>query len=293
VEIEGSPAPGQSAGDAAVNYAAGDYFRTMRIPMLEGRAIDSSDRAGQPGSAVVNQAFVRRFFPRGSAVGHRIKVAGVTGWLQIAGVAGNVKQGGLASEARPEIFQSAAQSDNGGTAQTLAIRSTADARALIPWLAARVAESDKDLPPPEIETMRAHMASLIASQVFVMRLLALFAGIAVTLAAIGIYSVLVYSVEQRTHEIGIRIALGAKRVQIMGLILGRGLRLSVAGAVIGTAGGLALTRYLKSLLYGITPHDPVTLAAGCALVIAVAVGAAYLPARRAVSQDPITTLRSE
>src|SRR3954470_2619725 len=106
-----------------------------------------------------------------------------------------------------------------------------------------------------------------------MRLLALFAGIAISLAAIGIYSVLVYSVEQRSHEIGIRLALGAKRSHIMGLILGRGLRLAAAGAALGTAGGLGLTRYLESLLYGVTPHDPATLAAGCTVVLLVAAAA--------------------
>src|SRR5439155_26275702 len=127
----------------------------------------------------------------------------------------------------------------------------------------------------------ARMATLVASQVFVMRLLALFAGIAISLAAIGIYSVLVYSVERRSHEIGIRVALGAKRVDIMGLILGRGLRLSVAGTVIGVAGALGLTRYLKSLLYGVTPHDSVTLAVGSGLLIVTALSAAWLPARRA------------
>ena len=137
------------------------------------------------------------------------------------------------------------------------------------------------------------MASLMASQVFVMRLLALFAGIAITLAASGIYSVLVYSVERRSHEIGIRLALGAKRADIMGLILGRGLRLSLAGAATGTVGALGLTRFLKTLLYGVTPHDPVTLAAGCVLVVLVALSAAYLPARRAMKQDVIATLRAE
>jgi ABC-type antimicrobial peptide transport system permease subunit len=149
------------------------------------------------------------------------------------------------------------------------------------------------LPAPEIETMRGTMASLVASQLFVMRLLALFAGIAITLAAMGIYSVLVYSVEQRAHEMGIRLALNAKQGRIMGLIIGRGLRLSITGAIIGAAGGLALTRYLKSLLYGVTPHDPITLAVGLALVIVVALCAAYFPARRAVNQDPIATLRIE
>ncbi|SPE28261.1 conserved membrane hypothetical protein [Candidatus Sulfopaludibacter sp. SbA3] len=293
-QVEGRPAPPNTeAEQVAVNYAAGDYFKSMGIPILEGRAIDRGDQAGRPDVVVVNQVFARRFFPGASPVGRRIKIAGITDWLQIAGVAGNVKQGGLASEPRPEVFQPAAQAENGGSAQTLVIRSTADARILIPWLRARIAELDKDLPPPEIETMQTTMSSLVASQLFVMRLLALFAGIAITLAAIGIYSVLVYAVEQRTHEIGIRLALGAKRGHIMGLIVGRGLRLSVAGAAIGLAGGLALTRYLKSLLYGVTPHDPATLAGGCALIVAVALGAAYLPARRAVQQDPATTLRAE
>jgi putative ABC transport system permease protein len=141
--------------------------------------------------------------------------------------------------------------------------------------------------------MRERMSALMNSQVFVMRLLVLFAGIAILLAAIGIYSVLVYSVERRTHEIGIRMALGAKRGHIMGLVIGRGLRLAFVGSVLGIAGGLGLTRYLKSLLYGVTPHDPLTLGAGCAVLVAVALAAAYLPARRAVDQDAVATLRSE
>jgi predicted permease len=192
VRIEGRPAPDPRAGgdsgaeNVAVNYAAGDYFWAVGIPVLEGRVIDSSDRAGRPGVAVVNQAFVRLYFPDATALGTRIRIEGVTEWVQIAGVIGNVKQGGLASDPRAEIFQSAAQADSGSSAQTLAIRSSADPRVLIPWLRLQIAELDKDLPPPEIETMRARMASLMASQLFVMRLLALFACIAITLAAIGI-----------------------------------------------------------------------------------------------------------
>jgi predicted permease len=297
LEIESQPVAqektGLDADGVAVNYVAGDYFHAMGIPLVEGRAIDNSDQAGRPAVAVVNEALARRFFPGARALGTRIRIGGVTEWLEIVGVAGNVKQGGLASEPRPEIWQSAPQSESGGSAQTLVIRSTADPRALISWLRSQMVELDKDLPPPEIETMRAKMASLVASQVFVMRLLALFAAVAVILAAVGIYGVLAYSVERRSHEIGIRIALGARRAHIMGLILGRGVRLSIAGAVIGMAGGLGLTRYLKSLLYGVTPYDPPTLAAGCALIVLVAVGAAYLPARRAVRQDAIATLRAE
>ena len=141
--------------------------------------------------------------------------------------------------------------------------------------------------------MREVMAAKISSQYFVMRLLGLFAAIAVILAAVGIYSVLAYSVERRSLEIGIRLALGARRAHIITLILGRGLRLALSGAAIGIAGGLALTRYLRSLLYGVTPHDPATLAAGGALMVAVAFLAAYLPARRAAGQDTAATLRAE
>jgi predicted permease len=297
LEIADKPAPQPGGGDSdadqvAVNYVAGDYFKALAIPILEGRAIESTDGPGRPGVVVVNRKLARRFFAGTSALGPRIRVSGVTEWLEVAGVVGDLKQGSLVSETRPEMFVSAAQSGN-GSPHMLAIRSAVDPRMLAPWLRLQIAAADKDLPPPEIETMRVRMASLVASQLFVMRLLTLFAGIAITLAAIGIYSVLVYSVERRTHEIGIRLALGAKRLQIMGLVMGRGLRLSIAGSVIGTAGGLVLTRYLKSLLYGVTPHDPLTLSAGCIVVIVVALVAAYFPARRAVRQDPITTLRIE
>jgi len=293
LHIEGQPAPQPDSESVALNFAAGDYFRTLRIPILEGRGLDGGDVAGRPGVVVVNQQLVRHFFPGGRAVGARIRTPSMRDWVEIVGVAGNLKQSGLVSEVRPEMFLPASQSESGGSAQTLAIRSTADPRTLIPWLRAQIAVADKGLPPPEIETMRERMASLVASQLFVMRLLTLFAGIAITLAAIGIYSVLVYSVERRTHEIGIRLALGARRFEIMGLVMGRGLRLAIAGSIIGTAGGLALTRYLKSLLFGVTPHDPMTLAAGCLLVILVALVAAWFPARRAVLQDPISTLRTD
>jgi putative ABC transport system permease protein len=295
--IEGRPAPDPHTflmrdQGVAVNFASGDYFQAMGIPILAGRALNSSDTAGHAGVAVVNEALVHHLFPDGKATGARIKIRGITDWLEIVGVSGDVKQGGLASQTRPELFAAAAQFDP-ATANTLVIRSTANPRVLGPWLRAQFAALDKDIPAPEIQTMRDRMAALIASQTFVMRLLALFAAIAIGLAAIGIYSVLLYSVGRRTHEIGIRLALGAKRADILGLVVGRGLSLALGGTVLGIAGGLALTRYLKSLLYGVTPHDPVTLAAGCALVLLAALAASWFPARRAVSQDAMATLREE
>jgi putative ABC transport system permease protein len=297
LQVEGVAAPDpQATGQdesVAVNYAAGDYFKTMGIPILQGRALDASDLNGRSPVAVINQTLARRYFPGGRAVGARVRIGNGAGWLQIAGIAGDVKQGGLASETRAEIFLSAPQTHSPGSASTLVIRSSAGPRVLGPWLHSEIAALDHDVPLPEIQTMHSYMLSLIASQQFVMRLLSLFAAIAVTLSAIGIYSVMVYSVERRAHEIGIRLALGAERAHIVGLVLGRGLRISIAGAAIGLAGGLALTRYLKSLLYGVTPYDPLTLTAGCALVILAAFVASYLPARRAVNHDAISALRQE
>ncbi|HUB81331.1 MAG TPA: ABC transporter permease [Bryobacteraceae bacterium] len=292
LQIQGHPAGNASDTHVVVNPIAGDYFRTLRIPLLEGRAVDSSDGGSRPPVVAINETLRRRFFPKGGAIGARIKVDGLIDWREIVGVVGDLKQNGLASEPRPEIFVSAAQFDN-GSVQNLTIRTASDPRQLIPWLRARIAASDKDLPPANIETMRDKMASLVASQVFVMRLLALFAGVAITLAAMGVYSVLVYSVERRSHEIGIRLALGARRFAIVSLVMRRGLWLAICGSAIGIAGGLLLTRYLKSLLYGVTPHDPLTMASGSLLVVLVALIAAYFPARRAIGQDPITTLRSE
>jgi len=292
LEIEGQAAGDASAVQVVVNPVAGDYFRALKIPVLDGRAVGSSDGAGRPPVVVINETLRRRFFPKGAVLGARIKVGGLIDWREVVGVVGDLKQTGLAGEPRPEIFVSAAQFDN-GSVQTLTVRTAADPRQLIPWLRAQIAASDKDLPPADIETMRDKMASLVASQLFVMRLLALFAGIAITLAAMGIYSVLVYSVERRSHEIGIRVALGARRFAIMSLVMRRGLWLAICGSAIGIAGGLLLTRYLKSLLYGVTPHDPLTMMAGSLLVVLAALIAAYFPARRAVGQDPITTLRSE
>src|SRR5262249_4332850 len=156
---------------------------TLGIPMLEGRALDDSDAPGRPAAAVVNEALARKYFPGASAIGARVRAHGVSDWLEIVGVAGRVKQGSPASSPRPEIWQAAAQSESGFTT-ILAVRSTTDPRAFIPWLRAQILELDRDMPPPEIETMQTRMASLIASQVFVLRLLGLFAAIAIVLAAV-------------------------------------------------------------------------------------------------------------
>jgi len=292
LQVEGR-APDAPRSHALVNYTSGDYFRAMGMRLIAGRFTNASDGADRPPVVVITQELARRYFPGASPLRARIKVAPFTPWLEVVGVVASVKQGGLASEPEPEIFPPAVQGGEFGITNSIVVRSTADPRVVLPWLRAQIAAMDHDLPPAEVDTMRQRMAALMNTQVFVMRLLLLFAGIAIALAAIGIYSVLAYSVERRTHEIGIRMALGARRGHIVGMVVGRGVRLACAGAALGVVGGLAVTRYLKSLLYGVTPHDPVTLAAGCAVVVAVSLVAAYLPARKAVDQDAVATLRAE
>jgi predicted permease len=293
LEVEGRPADHSGSNDAAVDFASDGYFESIGIPILDGRAFNRLDTAATESVAVINQAFALRYFPGERAMGKRIRVGGVTGWLRVIGVFGNVKQFGLVSETRPELFQPAWQSESGGNAQTLVVRSKVNEKLLIPSLRRQIADLDRGLPPPQIETMQNIVSALAASQRFVMQLLALFAGLALVLAAIGIYGVLVYSVEQRTKEIGIRIALGAKRGEVMRLILGRGLRLSISGALLGIVGASLATGYLRSLLYGVSPHDPSTMVIGCATIIAVAAMAAWLPARHAVAVDPMVVLRNE
>lgn len=289
VKIEGDPDPPNDDEGARVNFVAGDYFRTMGIPILQGRSPDGSDTPVGPQVAVVNEVFARRYFRGANPIGRRVKAQGVTDWLEIVGVCRNVKQGGLATLPAAEIFDSAP----GGNATTLVIRTSKDPRTAISWLKAQLESIDRDMATPEIMTMKEVMAKLINSQIFVLRLLGLFAGVAIALVAIGIYSVLAYSVERRAREIGIRMALGAKAARIMMLIVGRAVQLATAGAAIGIACGWGLTRYLETLLYGVTPHDPATLIAGCAIVVVVAIGAAYIPARRAVGQGVTVTLREE
>ena len=296
LEIEGRPRRDRTDLDAdsvVVNSAAGDYFRVMGIPVLQGRAIDEADRAGRTAVAVINEKLARQFFPDGHPVGSRVRLGAETRWREIVGVARDMRQGGLASKPRAEIWLAAAQDEDGYGAQTLVVRSPSDPNRLVPWLRSRIAVVDRDLPQPEIRSMRSQMAATIESQVFVLRLLATFAAIACALAAVGIYSVLAYSVERRHHEIGIRVALGANPSRVAGLVVGRGLRLAIAGATLGFAGAIGLTRYLNSLLYGVTPHDPVTLAVACALLVCIALGAAWLPARRAMNQDAAAVLRAE
>ncbi len=275
---------------------AGNYFRVLRIPLLRGRAFAAEDHAGTAHVVVVNQAFVEQYFPHQDPVGAHIAWARDTprDWMTIIGVAGDVRHFGPAQPERPAAYDLYSQ-----TAQDwkrwmfLVVRSWVAPSALRAEVNRCLGAIDNQIPPTEVQTMVEVAAAALARPRFNLTLMGIFAALALALAAIGIYGVTAYTVTQRTQEIGIRIALGARHGNVLTLLLGQCAWLTLTGAAIGTAAALGLTRLMASLLFGVTAQDPLTFAAVAALLVAVALLAALLPARRAMRIDPVKALRTE
>ena len=287
---------------ADVRVVTPGFFSTLGIPIVAGRGIQTSDAPNAPQVVVVSQAFVRQYFPNESPIGKRItlgwgrqrsenKTDTVTAGGEIVGVAGDVKALG-ASEAAPSTiyvpFYQAPFTD-----VSLLVRSTASSVLIVNGARAAIKEVDADLPVFEITTMSNAVAESVAQPRFYAILLGSFAGIALVIAALGIYGVISYTVSQRTRELGIRIALGAQRDRVLRLVIRQGLTLTLFGIVLGVIGAYALTRLITTLLYGVAPADPLTFAGVAAVFLAVAVLASYLPARRAAGVDPIIAMRAE
>lgn len=243
---------------------------------------------------IVNAALVRRYFPGEDPIGKRIKFSEPTeesAWQTIIGVVGDGKQDSLRAEVEPEIYQSHLQraQDN----MTLVVRAVTDPQTLISAVREQIRALDPNLPIYDIKTMQAVMDESVARERFIALLLMVFAALALTLAAIGIYGVISYSVAQRTQEIGIRLALGAQRRDVLKLIISQGTTLTLIGISLGLAAALALTRFLSSLLFSVSATDPVTFVVIAVLLMLVALLACYLPARRATKVDPMVALRYE
>ncbi|HTQ59287.1 MAG TPA: ABC transporter permease [Candidatus Solibacter sp.] len=299
IQIEGQPPTdffSENVPTARINSVTPGYFAALRVPLIEGRLLDDRDGAGAPNSVVVNQAFVRRYFPKDDPLGKKFeagvgpRTGGPKTWT-IVGVIGDTKQRGLASDIMPEVTASALQWPL--FMMTVALRTSLDPLSLVPAVREQVRDLDKNLPVFGVQTMDEMLSAEVASQRFNAGALAGFAGLAVLLAAVGIYGVMAYAVSQRTREMGVRIALGADRGNVLRMILAQGLRLAVIGVALGLAASFALTRLMTGLLFGVKPSDPETFLFVTGALLAVAVVACWIPAQRATRVDPVIALRYE
>ena len=289
---------GQARGDAShaltteCSLVSRGYFAAMGIPILDGRPFDRRDRMGGPRVLIVNQSFARRYFPGGRVLGRRILVAWSDEALaEIVGVAGDVRHNGLTSEPAPTVFLLHAQTP--GYITNLVVRTTGDASAQ----AAAVRQAIHDVDPTQAvsaaKTMEQYVGDLLTRPRMYAALVASFAVIAVVLAAIGIYGLIAYVVAQRTHEIGVRLALGASRRDVFRATFGQGARLTFTGLVLGVVAARGLRGLVATFLFGVTPGDPVSYVLAAAVFAAVALAAAAIPAHRASRVDPTTALRYE
>ncbi|HKW56880.1 MAG TPA: ABC transporter permease [Candidatus Acidoferrum sp.] len=287
-QIAGSATPDWSR-DFASNWrgVSLDYFQTLRIPLLRGRDFRPDDAKTQ-GAVIINSAMAKKFWPGTDPLGRSIFIGHQERPRQIVGIVGDVKAG-LNAEARPEAYTLM----RGFWYTFLALRTTGEPSSTASLVREEVAALDKGVPVYQVATMDQLLSSSVATQRFDLFLLVLFAALALGLAAVGVYGVLTFSVSRRTREIGIRMALGAHRSNVLSLILTDGMKLVFAGTATGLAGAAALTRLMRGLLYGVSVTDPVTFLGAALLLAAVALLACYIPARRATHVDPILALRSE
>jgi predicted permease len=280
------------------NTATADYFQTMGVPIVEGRAFAATDAAGAP-VVIVNQALVKRFYPGGSALGRRIRPSfrDSTPWFTIVGIAKDVKQGGLEVDVGTELYTDYEQMPRyAGYApgqMNVVLRTTRSLDAIAPAIRQTVRAVDPALPIVQMRTMEEVIDASVTRQRFLSLLLGIFAAVALTLAAIGTYGILSYMVTEREREIGIRVALGAARAEIMRLVLGQGMTIAAIGIAIGVVGAVVLSRLTTSLLYGVKPSDPATYVAVTFVIAVVASVACVIPMLRATRVDPLEAIRGE
>jgi putative ABC transport system permease protein len=294
LEIRPTP-PGTSAEVAEFTSISPEYFRTLGIPLLKGRYLSEQDNMDAPPVMVISETMAKRYFPNEDPIGMRLKTGGCTEcpWTTIVGVVGDVKSEGLGAEGGPAMYCPYTQESFNIRGMTLVLRTEGDPASLVAALRREVNSIDPDLALADIKTMDQLMSDSLGRSRYGGVLLGIFAIVALTLAAVGIYGVIAYAVSQRTHEIGIRIALGASKRDIFRLVVWHGMILSVIGVAIGVGASLMLTRYLSSLLYGVSSTDPATFTSVVLLLITVALLACSIPARRATRVDPMNALRQE
>ncbi len=296
VEGEPPPAPGSQPFIATKAVVAGDYFRAIGIPLLRGRHFDAHDSEAAPHVVIVSQSLARHYWPLDEALGKRLKPGfSNDAWCTVVGVVGDTKQYSLGEPSSPAMYLPYAQAPATFLMQdiTLVLRAGSGPLALASAARRTVQAVDPDLPVFDIATMDQLVYRSASAPRFNTALLGIFAALALVLAAVGIYGVMSYAVAQRTHEIGVRVALGAETSNILRQVVRQGMTPAVIGIAAGTAGAWAVTRFLSSLLFGVRPTDPTTFAAVPLLLAAVGVLACLLPARRATKVDPVEALRYE
>jgi predicted permease len=274
-----------------LNDIAPSYFQTLRIPLINGREFTDSDRATTQAVAIASEAMAKHFWPNENAVGKRFHFFGDPTLREIVGVVHNTVVGNIGEEPQPFVYLPLTQ--NYSPAATLLVRTSGRPEALISAVHIQVQSLDSNLALTNVQTIGELMSQGLWAPRMGAAMLAVFGGMALVLAVIGVYGVLSYSVNQQTREIGIRMAMGAQTGRVLGLVVGQGMRLAASGLVLGLIVAFVAMRYLSSLLFGVSAHDPLTFG-GVSLVLALAaVLACYIPARRATKVDPIIALRYE
>jgi putative ABC transport system permease protein len=290
--------PNQSAPVGPLIFVSDRYFATLGAPLVRGRFFTARDDRTAPEVVIINEALAKRYFGGQDPVGRRLKNGGPerpigpnNQWMTIVGVVGDIYYSGLDAPADPTVYMPLLQRAN--TTQYVVLRTASDPGRVASSARSIVAELDKDLPIVGLMTMAEQMRASVGPSRFRTTLVAIFAAIGLLLAAIGIYGVMAYTVSERTHEIGVRAALGAERRDVLKLVLGEAAGLAAAGVAAGLAGSLATTRLIRALLFHVEPTDPATLAGISVLFAVTALVASYVPARRAMRVDPMIALRYE
>ncbi len=291
-DIEGQPKPKLFAGTPKIDAG---YFKTMGIPLLAGRDFTARDTAEAPNVAIVSERIVREYFPGGpaEALGRRVRLCDACEWLSVVGVVADIRQRSLAQGVQPMIYAPFQQDRSGFLRFVSFVARTATPASVAEGIRAEIRRAAPDLPIQSTVTMDEAVAASVAQPRFRTLLVVLFAATATLIATCGIYGLMAYAVAQRRREIGVRMALGAQRRDVLRLVLARALRIVVAGVIVGLAGAAGVTRVLQTFLFGVTPTDPIAFTIVTLLLMAVGLMAAWLPARRATRIDPCAALRAE
>jgi putative ABC transport system permease protein len=291
--VEGRALQPTDQPDAEYRIVSPGYFKAMDIPLIRGRLLSEQDHAQSPFATVISKTMARRYWPNEDPLGKRINLGNpqTSPWRTIVGIVGDIRNEGLNAEPNPQMYASFTQAPRHSL--SLVVRGMGDPMGLVAGVRSSVAGLDRDLPLYNVRTLKQMVAESLGRERFGLLLIAIFAGLALLLAGVGVYGVLAYSVTQRTHEIGVRLALGASRRDVLRLIAGQGMKLVLVGVSIGLLAAFALTRLMTGLLYGVSPTDTVTFVSVSALLAVVALAACYVPARRATKVDPMVALRCE